>query len=169
MTTTTDQPPTQAQFDYLKDLIAKHDVSGVADIVDAARERAVAGTMTRAQASALIDLVKVQPLRGTKTEAAELTPGVYRATDGVLYRVYPARADRSRMLAKEIVVDGALNHLEFVYAGAASRFVQPEGRLTLEEAKAFGATTGYCIACGAELTDPDSIAAGIGPVCATKF
>lgn len=33
----------------------------------------------------------------------------------------------------------------------------------------YAAITGECSICGAELTDKDSIAAGIGPVCATKF
>lgn len=33
----------------------------------------------------------------------------------------------------------------------------------------YGKLTGSCSCCGRELTDPDSIAAGIGPICATKF
>jgi len=32
-----------------------------------------------------------------------------------------------------------------------------------------GKQTGICGICGRELTDPDSIAAGIGPICAAKF
>lgn len=37
------------------------------------------------------------------------------------------------------------------------------------EAKAYGKATGICCCCGKELTDPNSIAAGIGPICATKW
>jgi hypothetical protein len=81
--------------------------------------------------------------------------------------VYPARADRSRLLAK-IVIRTAYG-VEFEYAGAANRFVNASQRLNREEAAAFGRETGWCVVCGTELTDPDSIAAGIGPVCATKF
>jgi hypothetical protein len=122
------------------------------------------------EASNLIEMIKAQPKReDAGRDNGTLTPGVYRATNGTLYRVYPARADRTRLLAKEIIVDGMLNHVTFEYAGAANRFVHPEGRLTLEEAKAFGQLYGYCCVCGTELTDPESIAAGIGPVCATKF
>lgn len=33
----------------------------------------------------------------------------------------------------------------------------------------FGRASGRCCSCGRDLTDPDSIAAGIGPICATKF
>lgn len=35
--------------------------------------------------------------------------------------------------------------------------------------KAHGIATGSCGCCGRELTDPESIAAGIGPICAAKF
>lgn len=42
-------------------------------------------------------------------------------------------------------------------------------KLTLEQAKEYGRETGVCISCGAELTDPVSIEAGIGPICATKW
>jgi hypothetical protein len=36
-------------------------------------------------------------------------------------------------------------------------------------AKLYGQQTGRCSCCGRELTDPASIAAGIGPICADKF
>lgn len=35
-----------------------------------------------------------------------------------------------------------------------------------EAARAYGKATGICCCCGRELTDPNSIAAGIGPICA---
>jgi hypothetical protein len=39
----------------------------------------------------------------------------------------------------------------------------------LQSAKLYGKATGRCSICDRELTDPNSIAAGIGPICATKF
>jgi hypothetical protein len=42
-------------------------------------------------------------------------------------------------------------------------------KLTLEQAKEYGRETGVCISCGAQLTDPASIEAGIGPICASKW
>jgi len=33
----------------------------------------------------------------------------------------------------------------------------------------YGKLAGRCCSCGRELTDDDSIEAGIGPVCARKF
>lgn len=38
----------------------------------------------------------------------------------------------------------------------------------MEAMKADGRRTGRCCCCGRELTDPDSIAAGIGPICEAK-
>lgn len=170
------RPASQNQFDLLKRVISERDITKIETTVGNARAKAMAGNLSMVEASNLIELIKVQPKReDAGRDNGTLTPGVYRGTNGELYRVYPARADRTRLLAKVIVVgeswegDDASHRVAFEYAGAANRFVRPEGRLTLEEAKAFGAETGWCIMCGTELTDPDSIAAGIGPICATKF
>jgi hypothetical protein len=42
-------------------------------------------------------------------------------------------------------------------------------REPLETAKRYGKLSGVCCSCGRDLTDPVSIAAGIGPICARKF
>lgn len=39
----------------------------------------------------------------------------------------------------------------------------------LQSAKLYGKATSHCAICGTELTHPDSVAAGIGPICALKF
>lgn len=39
----------------------------------------------------------------------------------------------------------------------------------LTAAKKYGKLSGRCCSCGRDLTDPDSIEAGIGPICAGKF
>ena len=39
----------------------------------------------------------------------------------------------------------------------------------LEAAKKYGKLSGRCCSCGRDLTDPASIEAGIGPICAGKF
>lgn len=50
------------------------------------------------------------------------------------------------------------------------RAIENEARLaTLEESKEFGQLYGICCLCGRLLTDEDSIAAGIGPICAGKY
>lgn len=44
-----------------------------------------------------------------------------------------------------------------------------EGMGALESTKLYGKTTGVCGMCGKTLTDPDSVTAGIGPVCEKKW
>lgn len=41
--------------------------------------------------------------------------------------------------------------------------------VSLEDAKEFGKAFGCCMVCGRTLTNPDSIEAGIGPICAERF
>lgn len=89
-----------------------------------------------------------------------LTPGVYRVDD-IIVRVYPARGS-GHLVASKYADD------EWVYLGAAGRFVRPEHRLGLDETRAFGRETGVCAVCGRMLTNAESIEAGIGPVCLSK-
>lgn len=98
--------------------------------------------------------------------AAPVTPGMYRKADGTMYRAYPGR-ESGRVLAKRLVGD-LKNGYGFEYAGLASRFVTAGERMTLEEVKEWGAVYGTCCMCAALLTDPDSVKAGIGPVCSGK-
>jgi hypothetical protein len=55
------------------------------------------------------------------------------------------------------------------YTPGAMRNITPENRMTLEEAKQYGRTTGTCCQCGAKLTNEASIEAGIGPICAQRW
>jgi hypothetical protein len=41
-------------------------------------------------------------------------------------------------------------------------------KLTLAEAARIGHQTGTCCICGRELTNPESISMGIGPICIEK-
>jgi len=112
------------------------------------------------QASRLIDTLFQYPYK--PRPQVQLEPGMYRVDDR-LFRVYKARSG-SHLLAKELVNREA-GRYGFEYRGGAGRFVKTENRMTLEEAKAWGAQYGTCCVCGALLTDPESVAAGIGPVC----
>ena len=58
---------------------------------------------------------------------------------------------------------------EFEYLGLASKRLPKNAiRMNLEEAAKFGAIYGFCCVCGRTLTKEESIAAGIGPICAGK-
>jgi urease beta subunit len=100
-----------------------------------------------------------RPRRQTTPDTIKF--GVYLAA-GKVIRVYPGRQS-GRMLAAEITADGP------VYLGAAFRFVKPDQRLSHDEAAKYGAQFGICCVCAAPLTDPVSVAAGIGPICSGRY
>jgi len=95
--------------------------------------------------------------------SAAVEAGVYVNADGAVYRVYLGQQS-GRMLAAKVEGD------EFVYAGQADRFLTSASRkMTIEEAAAWGKTTGTCIVCARRLDVPESVDRGIGPVCFAKM
>lgn len=116
--------------------------------------------------------------RDARPAAEPITePGMYRR-DGVIYRVQESRTS-AQLYAKRAQVitaaerDGAGNIItpaavQFDYAPGAVRNLTPADRMGIDDAREFGASHGICIY-GHPLTDPLSVAAGIGPVCAEKF
>jgi uncharacterized protein DUF6011 len=95
-----------------------------------------------------------------------VTTGMYRVNDRI-FKVLPSRSS-DRHYAKELVGESDGGYA-FEYTPGAMRLIRPEHKLTQEQAAEFGRLTGHCCWCGRLLTDPKSIEAGIGPVCAGKF
>lgn len=126
------------------------------------------GSLTPKQASEMIEALLELPKLAVVVPVSQApTDGIYRKADGRVYKVYGAQADRSRKLAKLLVIgDG---EPRFEYAGMAHRFVTLDERMTLEDAKAFGVIYGVCCVCGATLTDETSIERGIGPICEKRW
>lgn len=139
-------------------------------------------TLTKNQASQVIDALlaaKSAAKSAAKATAAfsaayqgELESGMYRK-NGVIYKVYKTVHGAGTMCAKELVERpvpaGEPRDFEFVYRGLAAKHgIKPEHRMTLDEAKQFGAIYGVCCVCSATLTQEESIEAGIGPVCGGK-
>ena len=111
--------------------------------------------LTSKEASDLITLLLASP----RKSVAELEVGMYKTADGEIYRVQKSR-ESGNLYAKRLdLIDG------FVYEQGAIRKITASDRMTLDEAKAFGVETGMCCVCGAFLTDPTSVARGIGPIC----
>lgn len=86
--------------------------------------------------------------------------GVYRQ-GGKIYRVVQRPNGNRRA---ELLHNGS-----YIYAKGVVYRLRPADRLTLEQELEYGRTEFRCIRCGTKLTDPDSQAAGIGPVCITKW
>lgn len=96
-----------------------------------------------------------------RREVSITEPGVY-LRDGSVHRVQ--RGNSGRLYAKTM----DLQNGGWQYAPGAVYSLEPGDRLTLEQAKQLGHAWGRCVVCGATLTDPKSIASGIGPVCASR-
>lgn len=142
--------------------------------------------------SKFIDMLKKCPFKGAPevdiTNAAlktmglnplphvqqqELTDGIYQKPNGTIYRIYWNLA-HTRLLAKTLIIvnpgdreTGIKATVKWQYAGAATRFVQPDEKMPYNEAKSFGELYGMCIY-GHPLNDPVSIHLGIGPVCGER-
>jgi hypothetical protein len=99
--------------------------------------------------------------KGTKDAPATVVdgPGMYATADDRIVKVQASQAGR--------LYGKVLNGQSFDYSPGAMRDIVR--KLTLEEAAAYGRATGICCCCGRTLTNPESIAAGIGPICAGRF
>ena len=120
-------------------------------------------TLTVREASETIEHLLARPRATGATVVAELEIGMYRVANGDIFRVQRSR-ESGRLYAKKL--DWANN--SFVYEAGALRVLTANDRMTLDEAKAWGVETGICCVCSAFLTDPKSVEAGIGPVCARR-
>ena len=136
------------------------------------RAKARQGSLSQGMAKGVLNCWRADIQRRPKATkgkpAAEVTEdGMYRTPDGEIFKVQIAHHGSGNLYAKRLVVGGGKGRFE--YEAGAIRKLRPEWKMTLEEAKEFGRLYGVCCNCAAVLTDEDSIAAGIGPVCATKF
>ncbi len=70
------------------------------------------------------------------------------------------------------LIKGRISAGQFHPYAADASVTQLVARLAADPATAMreiGKETGKCCCCGRELTDPESVAAGIGPICATNW
>lgn len=164
---TTDRPSTPNQHEYANQLLIDRMVP------DSAREaiEPLIGDLTRTMqelANAINYLQVWPPKRGAARQARRpapegITPGMYRH-DGTIYRVVQGRAN---LYTKRLVIrDHGSASFEFDRDGIYA--LTPADRLDADAAAGLGLTVGVCIVCSAALTDPKSVARGIGPVCAKR-
>ena len=90
-----------------------------------------------------------------------LSPGVFIRGEDV-FKVVLGR-ESSKMYAKRLVDD------KFEYASGAFALLRESDRMTLDAAMAIGRVTGVCVFCSLTLTDPVSIAEGVGPTCEARY
>lgn len=155
-----------AQINYIISLTEQ--ITGIRDAIESVQREG----FTKVDASAMIERliplaaeakrqVRVAPIVAVKV-VESVTDGMYMR-DGVVYKVQIAKQGSGRLYAKRLTEHG------FEYAPGAIRDLRPEHKMTLEQAKEYGRLYGTCCSCGRDLTDEESIANGIGPICAKKF
>lgn len=127
-------------------------------------KQVAAGMKMRATMAAKAEAKKLAPAKVMVTEA-----GMYKLGEDI-YKVQKAVHGSGNLYAKKLVPGPEFgDKAAFVYAPGAIKDLSANDRMTLDEAKAFGALYGTCCNCGRTLTDEGSIAAGIGPICAKSF
>ena len=163
MATTTARPASEKQIAFIKNLLAERPSFDRSSLPHP-------DTMTTRDASRVIDALKAMP-RETKKDAPS-TPAITEAgmymKDGVIFKVQKAVHGSGHLYAKKLA-GGVTEDFYFEYAPGVVKTLSPSDKMTLEQAKEFGALYGTCCVCGRTLTDENSIEAGIGPVCANKF
>jgi hypothetical protein len=120
----------------------------------------VGSVVKNAVAAIVVDMPEETRAPAPAIEPA--TEGMY-LFDGRVFKVQRAVHGSGHLYAKEL--DGT----RFEYAPGMMRKLNSSHKMTLDQAKEYGALYGVCCQCGRTLTNEASIEAGIGPVCATKF
>jgi hypothetical protein len=130
--------------------------------------------------AALRDMANVAqaaaPATTARTPAAKITEGMYKAPDGTIFKVVVAHHGSGQLYAQRMtrldtprLVRGKEVLFGFQYAPGSINRISPTWKMGLADAKEFGDLYGACCRCGTVLTDDESIAQGVGPVCITKF
>lgn len=143
-------------------------------LVDVARHLARKGTISTPQAKGVLNCIRAEASRtstpSTKKSPADLVgPGLYllphpggSIEHGTVYKV---KASKATGRCYALRLDGG--HWSYDRGGIFK--LDSSLAVTVEQARAFGATTGFCIACGKQLDNDESVDRGFGPVCGQRY
>jgi len=174
----TNLAPLSGWNDFAKSLVEQIDTKGVvSDKQMAAAERmltklvdnrevraAKSGDIGMGAIEALFATAKANGLKRPAFVAFDLriSPAPETGRNAGAYYVkldgeYQGKIAGGRFIASGDAAEGTLATLTAIAADPAG------------SARKYGKETGICCCCGKELTDPESVANGIGPVCATRW
>lgn len=162
---TATKPASPKQIAFIEKLIGRKCLT--ADDLDFTR-RAIARGLDSRESSRMIEWLLAfsdKPL----PESEKAKPGYYvreEAGDREFIVVVENKAKTSTY-AKRLTQYGTKWTWE--YAPGVGRTLAGMAPLTIEEAAKFGHLHGVCVVCAKELTNPKSVQAGIGPVCAKRL
>jgi hypothetical protein len=166
--------PSPRQLDLMNKLIAEIDqLDSTAGRMAHSYMEKMAGRWTpgrEGNASRWIDrlIAKVGELR-TARPAVEIEDGMY-VLDGEIYKVQHAVHGSGQQYAKLFVPPATEGErATFQYAPGVVTRLRPEHRMSMDQAREYGALYGTCVRCGRVLTREDSIERMMGEICAGKI
>ena len=180
---------TAKQIAFIRRLVEEKDLTGTSFgvSVDEGLLDDMLAVADKRTASSFIESLLALPRKAAAAPVkAEVPEGMHR-DGGVIFKVQRAVHGSGNLYAKRLIsaekcycsdLQGVLcgvcrdpkaSNWSFEYAPGMMRYLSEETAMTLEEAKKFGSLYGTCCVCARTLTNEESIAAGIGPVCASKF
>lgn len=158
MNTQTATLATSNQTAFIQVLVNERDMSNIPSFT--------LDTLTRGDASALISILLGTPKVANKNLDEAVPVGFY-LKDETVFRVVQSK-NSTRRYAKKLEV-WSNGQAGWAYDAGAIKTLTLDMVLTLEQAASMGRHFGVCVICGATLSDPKSVEAGIGPVCAKKL
>jgi hypothetical protein len=132
-------------------------------------------TPTKGNASDLIDWLLTRPYASASQRAAQSDryqpeqnepvrePGIYRYTDGSVYRVVESKRNPGRFVAKMVTGHG------WEYAKGMVYRLTSDMKMTAEQIAQFGIDTEVCAQCSTRLEDPRSKKVGLGTKCGPEI
>jgi hypothetical protein len=161
---------TEKQVAFIKRLESERQITAEAEaVLKISRRLWKMKQFGKDAASTVIDALLACPKIEQGKSASEPPPEGMHKVEGVIYKVQRAVHGSGNLYAKRLIVDITDHTASFEYAPGAIKQLSEATKMTLDEAKKFGVLYGTCCVCGRTLTNEDSIAAGIGPVCARQF
>lgn len=168
-TTTAVRPVTDRQSAFIRKLVDERDYSSHvilgAEGAKPITEESIAG-LSQSGASVIIEWLLESPRKPLVHEDGEAVGEGYYLLLDTVYKVVPAKHS-GNVYAKELVIDEGRASWE--YARGAMKLLTAAHRMTIEQAREIGHLHGICAVCAKQLTNPASVEAGIGPVCATRL
>jgi hypothetical protein len=159
-----DAEATQRQIDFINRLKVERDVP--TEMLEDNRRLWREGKFDAAAASKFIDALITLPTVSNLSRKNDHLMGVHNV-DGRIIKVQRSR-ETGRLYTKELRQELS-GKWSFAIMPAGLKLVSGDTKISLDEAKKFGTRTGTCCICGRLLTDENSVAAGIGPICASRL
>lgn len=150
------------QVSYLKNLFKQR-------VVPPAFQGMAIDPLSTKEASELIKILLAQPEAAKAAVAVkakkDLVPEGFYYYENTVYKVVTSAS--GNRYAKPLIDNNGKG--SWGYAPEITPLLEMQHLISLSEAKILGKGYGFCIVCGRTLTDPESIANGIGPICANNF